>query len=105
MSDPCLEIVVFKVKNPEDAKRARRAAQNAVRTYEGFISWCAYEALEERNLFADLVLWRDQDCAKRAATRVVRDPEFAALLAEIDGLLTMSHFRAEAMVEADSQAA
>lgn len=105
MNTPCLEIVVFKVKNPEDAKRARRAAQSALREYEGFLSWSAYEALDERNLLADLVLWRDPDCAKRAAGRIARDPRFAALLAEMDGLLTMSHFYADDMIEADAQAA
>ncbi|MCX2723065.1 hypothetical protein [Roseibium salinum] len=43
MNTPCLELVIFKVKDADKARIARRAAQETVKHYEGFISWTAYE--------------------------------------------------------------
>lgn len=105
MSEPCLELVIFKVKDAEKARIARRAAQDTVRTYDGFLSWTAYESDEDANLFADVVLWKDLETAKRAAEKVMKDPCFAAVMAEIDGLVSMSHYRADRIVEADAKAA
>ncbi|TYC63257.1 hypothetical protein FMN50_02650 [Rhodobacterales bacterium] len=92
MSEPCLEIIVFKVKDTIEARRARMEAHAAMKTYDGFISWSGYEGLDDADLFADLVLWRDPDCAKAAANRLLKDPAFAATLAEMNGLLTLSRF-------------
>ncbi len=105
MSQPCLELVVFKIKDPEKARLARRAAQETVKTYDGFLSWTAYEAYEEENLFADVVMWRDLASARAAGEKVMKDPAFAAIMAEIDGLVTMAHYRADRIVEADTKAA
>ena len=105
MSEPCLELVIFKVKDAEKARIARRAAQDVVRHYEGFLSWAAYESCEDRNLFADVVLWRDLETAKSAAQKVMKDPGFAAVMADIDGLVTMSHYSADRIVEAEAKAA
>lgn len=105
MSEPCLELVVFKVKDAARARIARRAAQEVVKHYEGFLSWSALEASVETNLFADIVLWRDLDCAKAAAAHISKDPGFSALMAEIDGLLTMAHFETDRTVEASAWAA
>jgi quinol monooxygenase YgiN len=105
MSSHCLELVVFKVKNRANARAARRAAQDVVRHYEGFISWSAYEACEDEQLFADVVMWRDLDCAKAAAQKVLKDSGFKAVMAEIDGLVTMAHYAADQIVEANTTAA
>ncbi|MEP1934810.1 MAG: hypothetical protein ABJJ37_26355 [Roseibium sp.] len=105
MSAPCLELVVFKVKNANNARIARRAAQDTVKRYDGFISWTAYEACEETGLFADLILWCDLDTAKIAAKKVMKDPAFAAVMDEIDGLVTLSHYQADGYVEAQAIAA
>jgi hypothetical protein len=35
----------------------------------------------------------------------MKDPAFAAIMAEIDGLVTMSHYKADRVVEADALAA
>lgn len=105
MSEPCLELVIFKVKDADKARIARRAAQDTVKHYDGFISWSAYESCEDRNLFADVVLWKDLDTAKAAAQKVMKDPGFAAVMAEIDGLVTMSHYQIDQMVEAEAIAA
>jgi len=105
MSETCLELVIFKVKNADKARIARRIAQDTVKNYEGFISWTAYESDEDNNLFADLVLWKDLKTAKDAAEKVKKDPGFAAVMAEIDGLVSMSHYHADRSVTADAQAA
>lgn len=105
MSDPCLELVVFKVKDADKARVARRAAQDTVKTYDGFLSWTAYESDEDRNLFADVVLWKDLASAKAAAEKVMKDPGFAAVMAEIDGLVTMSHYHADRTVARPAKAA
>ncbi|MDN3718994.1 hypothetical protein ACFFVJ_06685 [Roseibium salinum] len=105
MNTPCLELVIFKVKDADKARIARRAAQETVKHYEGFISWTAYESHDEAGQFADVVVWRDLGSAKAAAEKVMKDPGFAALMAEIDGLVSMSHYRADRMVEAEANAA
>lgn len=105
MSEPCVELVVFKVKNAEAARIARRKARETVTAYEGFLAWTAYEPAEDGNLFADLVLWRDLGCAKQAAARLARDPNFSALLAEIDGLVSFAHYHADWTIEARARAA
>ena len=105
MTEPCLELVVFKVKDAEKARIARHTAQDTVKHYDGFISWTAYESCEDRNLFADVVLWRDLASAKEAAEKVMKDPGFAAVMAEIDGLVSLSHYQADRTVAATSAAA
>jgi|GEM_PF-1784273 len=105
MTEPCLELVVFKVKNAEAARIARRQARETVTAYDGFLAWTAYQSAEDGNLFADLVLWRDLNCAKQAAARLAKDPVFSALLAEIDGLVSFAHYHADWTIEARSQAA
>lgn len=105
MTEPCLELVVFKVRDAEKAALARRAAQQLADRYQGFISWSAYTSMEDTGLFADLVLWRDQSSAKAAAYRLREDPGFAALMAEIDGLVTMSRFSLDHAAEVRAAAA
>nr|WP_319387100.1 hypothetical protein [uncultured Roseibium sp.] len=105
MTDPCLELVVFKVKDKENARLARRAAQDIARRFEGFVSWTAYASLTDENLFADVVFWKDLDCAKAASEKIMSDQTFAALLAEIDGVVTMSHYAPDRAVEAPAVAA
>ncbi len=105
MTEPCLELVVFKVKDASKARLARQAAQDVVKHYDGFISWSAYEAHEDANLFADVVMWRDLNAAKAAAEMVMKDPGFAAVMAEIDGLVTMSHYQLDRTVRREAKAA
>jgi quinol monooxygenase YgiN len=100
MNTPCLELVVFKIKDPANARKARRLAQDAVKHYEGFLSWSAYEGAEDETLFADVVQWRDLPAAKAAADAIVKDPQFAAVMKEIDGIVTMSHFNLDRTVPA-----
>lgn len=56
-------------------------------------------------MFADLVLWKDQKTAKEAIAQIKKDPAFAALVSEMDGLVTASCFQAVSHVEAEAVAA
>lgn len=105
MSEPCLELMVFKVRNKDAARRARLLAQDIARHYEGFVAWTAYESIEDEGLFADLVFWQCERSARSAADRLRRDPTFASILAEIDGILTVSRFAAGRTIEAAHKAA
>lgn len=105
MTHPCLELVVFKVKNKDKARLARRAAQDIARQFDGFVSWTAYEAVEDDGMFADVVFWQDLACAKAASEKIMSDQTFAALLAEIDAVVTMSHYAPDRTVEAPAAAA
>ena len=100
MNTPCLELVVFKIKDPANARKARRLAQDAVRHYEGFLSWSAYEGAEDGTLFADVVQWRDLPAAKAAAEAVLKDPQFTEMMKQIDGIVTLSHFNLDQTVAA-----
>lgn len=105
MTHPCLELVVFKVKDKDKARLARRAAQDIARHFEGFVAWTAYEGVEDEGMFADVVFWKDLACAKAASDKIMSDQTFAALLAEIDAVVTMSHYAPDRTVEAPAAAA
>ncbi|MEJ8474063.1 hypothetical protein [Roseibium algae] len=100
MTTRCLELVVFKIKDAGKAREARRLAQQAVKLYDGFLSWAAYEGTEDASLFADIVEWRDLEAAKAASDMVMKDPRFAALMKEVDGIVTMSHFNMDQKIAA-----
>lgn len=100
MTDTCLELIVFKVKDPGQAREARYALQTAVKPYEGFLSWKAYEGAEEPNLFADLIEWKDLKSAKAAGEKVMQASDFKAVTDEMDGLVTVSHFILDRSIKA-----
>ncbi|WP_417684458.1 hypothetical protein [Roseibium sp.] len=105
MSETCLELVIFKIKDPARARDARRAAQQVIQSYDGFISWRACEGAEDANLFADLVEWRDLATAKAAGERIMADPGVAALMSEIDSVVVMAHFKTDRSITVSSGAA
>lgn len=92
MSDTSIELVVFKVADVATARLARTAAQDLVRGYPGFVSWTALEGVEETGLFCDFVVWADLESAKTAAAKVMADPGFAAYMASINAVVSMSHY-------------
>ncbi|MBD8893268.1 hypothetical protein [Roseibium litorale] len=102
-ASPCLELVIYRIKNPDDAAKARRAAQDAISQYEGFLSWAAWESEDDATVFADVAMWESLEAAKAAGERVRTDPGFAALMSSIDGIISMSHYRLDRKVEASAQ--
>lgn len=87
-----LEIAVCTVADKPQAEAARLAAMQAVRHYPGFVSWRALTALEQGDMIADLVEWRDKAAADAAAEKVGRDPAFAPYMAAISAVSLMQHF-------------
>lgn len=98
---PCLELVIYKIKNPADAAKARRAAQEAISRYDGFLSWAAWEGEDDPHLFADIAMWESLEAARAAGERVRTDPDFAGLMSSIDGLISMSHYRLDRTLVAE----
>ena len=87
------EIAICTVRDREAVVAARRAAMDAVRHYPGFIGWQALAALEDGDMIADIVEWRDKGAADAAAERVRHDPAFGPYLAAIGAVKFMRHFK------------
>ncbi|SHL68472.1 hypothetical protein [Roseibium suaedae] len=99
-ASPCLELVIYRIKNPTDAAKARRAAQDAISQYEGFLSWAAWESEDDAKVFADVAMWESLEAAKAAGERLRSDPVFGAFISALDGIISMSHYRLDRQVEA-----
>lgn len=89
------EIAICTVRDREAAETARRAAMDAVRHYPGFIGWQALAELEDGEMIADIVEWRDKAAADAAAERVRHDPAFGPYLAAIRAVKVMRHFKTQ----------
>lgn len=89
------EIAICAVRDREAVVAARRAAMDAVRHYPGFIGWQALAALEDGDMIADIVEWRDKSAADAAAERVRHDPASAHYLAAIGAVKVMRHFKTQ----------
>uniref|UniRef100_UPI003BAA50C4 antibiotic biosynthesis monooxygenase n=1 Tax=Stappia sp. TaxID=1870903 RepID=UPI003BAA50C4 len=100
MPQTCLELVVYTVRNAEDAARARRAAMPHIRAMPGFLSWRAVRDSSGSATFADLAEWESLDHARAAAEAFARNEAFADFRAAIDGLVHMGHFETDALVKA-----
>lgn len=90
-----LELAVCTVSDKAAAEEARRAAMAAIATYPGFVSWRALASLEQGDMIADLVEWKDRQSADAAAVKVRTDPAFAPYMASIAGVTLMQHFKTQ----------
>jgi heme-degrading monooxygenase HmoA len=98
MSERCLELVVYTVRDADDATRIRREAMDHIKTMPGFISWTAVRGCEDDATFADLAEWQSLAHAQAAAETFVKDARFADFRAAISGMIHMSHFTTDASV-------
>jgi heme-degrading monooxygenase HmoA len=89
---PCIEIVIYKVKNQKEAAAAREVARGALARYPGFRSWQQLTTLEGDQSFADIVTWDDMASAKAAGEAFHSDPDCGALMGQIESMVTMGHF-------------
>lgn len=92
---PCYEIVTYRVRDAEAARRARETAMAKVSTFPGFLSWTALTGADDARRCVDLVAWRDLAAAQAAARTVSEDPGFAAFRESIESLEVMNHYVAE----------
>ncbi len=92
MSNPVLELVVYRVKNPETAATVRAAIRPHLASYPGFLGWQAAVSMDDGALFAARVSWESLDAARSAGQKVVTDPVCAGFMAEIGEIFSMGHF-------------
>ncbi|MCC5968852.1 MAG: hypothetical protein JJU15_02790 [Pararhodobacter sp.] len=92
MTQPCLEIVTYKVSAGDEADHQReQAAQRAARL-AGFSGWLALSGGTNREARADMVVWRSRDAAEAAAKVVGDGDDFADFRATITEFGGMGHF-------------
>ncbi|MGJ8527467.1 hypothetical protein [Maritalea sp.] len=99
MTNHVFELVTFKVKDPEQTKLARRDALAAAKKLPGFVKATALINHEDPTQFADLVEWESIEDAKSAAEMVMKIPEFAPMMEQIETVEGMNHFNIEHVVE------
>jgi hypothetical protein len=92
MSGHCIEVVVYRVKNPQTAEMRRRAARPHVEAYPGFLGWHAVTSADDPNVFTDILTWKTVGDAKAAAAKLSADPSCTPFIAEIAEIVSMGHY-------------
>lgn len=95
MNGPCMEVVTYRVSNPETADVQRRAARDRARNLAGFVGWVPLSGAHDRTERVDIVTWASLEDARNAAALVGESPDFAAFRDSISQLVSMAHFTAE----------
>ena len=92
MTTPCIEVVVYKVKNAETAATSRRAMRPKIEGLAGFLGWHAVTSADDPSLFTDILTWASLAQARAAAAHVMSDPACAPFMAEIVEVVSMGHY-------------
>lgn len=92
MATHCIEVTVYRVKNPQTAALARRAVRPHIEAFPGFLGWQAVTSAADPAVFADILTWRSLADAKSAGEKVMADPACAPLMAEIAEVVSMGHY-------------
>lgn len=92
MNNHVIEVVVYKVNNPQTAAAARRAVRPHVEAMDGFLGWHAMTSADDPSVFTDILTWRSLSHAKSASEKVMADPACAPLMAEIAEVVSMGHY-------------
>lgn len=92
MSTPCIEVVVYKVRNAETAAAARRAMRPKVEVLQGFLGWHAATSADDPAVFTDILTWASLAEARAASAHVMADPTCAPFMAEIAELVSLGHY-------------
>ena len=95
MNGSCMEVVTYRVSNPETADVQRRAARDRARNLAGFAGWVPLSGAQDRTERVDIVTWASLEDARNAAAIVGESPDFAAFRDSISQLVSMAHFIAE----------
>lgn len=93
MSERCFEIVLYKVRDADEARAARKQIMPFLARHPGFRSWRALVDLKDSAQFMDLIEWDTVQDAEVAAETIMRDPAFAAFMGQIELVQSMSHYR------------
>ena len=92
MAGHCIEVVVYKVKNPQSAEGKRRDMRHHVESFPGFLGWHAVTSADDPAVFTDILTWKSLDHARSASSKVVSDPACAPFMAEIAEVFSMGHY-------------
>jgi hypothetical protein len=92
MTTPCIEVVVYKVKNAETAGAARRTMRPRIEAMPGFLGWHAGTSADDPLLFTDILTWASLAEARDASAKVMADPGCAPFMAEIAEVVSMGHY-------------
>jgi hypothetical protein len=95
MNGPCMEVVTYRIANPETADVQRRAARDLAKGLPGFVGWVPLSGAEDRTERVDIVTWASLEDARNAAALVGGSPDFAGFRESISELVGMAHFSAE----------
>ena len=88
----CIEVVVYKVKNPQTAQSARRAMRPHVEAYPGFLGWHAISSADDPGVFTDIITWASLDLARAASKKFMTDPACSPFMTEIAEVVSMGHY-------------
>lgn len=92
MLRPCIELVVYTVKNPLAAQAARTAVRPLIEKFPGFVAWHAVTATGDGLKFADVLMWSDEAAAKAASAAVQKETAFAPFMAQIETIVAYGHY-------------
>lgn len=95
MTGSCMEVVAYRIANPEAADIQRGAARNLAKDLPGFVGWVPLSGSHDRTERVDIVTWASLEDARNAAAVVGASPDFAAFRDSISQLVSMAHFTAE----------
>lgn len=92
MPQPCIELVVYTVKDARDGEAARRAVRPLIEKFPGFVAWHAVTATDDGLKFADVVMWSDEAAAKAASAAVQKEAAFAPFMNQIETIVSYGHY-------------
>lgn len=92
MNGPCMEVVTYRVSNPETADVKRRAARDRAGNLAGFVGWVPLSGAHDRAERVDIVTWASLEDARNAAAVVGESPDFADFRDSIGQLVSMAHY-------------
>lgn len=87
-----IEVVVYRVKHPEEAEAMRRALLPVLAGFPGYLGWRRLTGATDSALLADVVDWRSLEDAKAAAEQVHADPQCKAFMDATESLVTFEYF-------------
>lgn len=92
MGRHCIEIAVYRVRNPQTAEAKRRAMRHHVEAFPGFLGWHAITSAGDPALFADIVTWKSLEEARAASARAMADASCKPFIAEIGEVCSIGHY-------------
>jgi len=93
MSDICIELVVYKVRNAQEVLAARREVIPIIEQFDGFKSWTALQSMTDENVFSDYGVWENRDKAKAAAKQFETDKRFSDFAKTIEKIISFQHYK------------